>query len=136
VITATVSVAVNLVLGLVLMGPLKHGGLALATSLASMVNLSLMVYVLRKKLGGIRWRPIFAGCLKTLVASTVMALVVLLIRHLPVFEQAAPGGMRLLIMIGTAIGGGVAVFSATAWWLNIPEWHQVMGLVKRSLGRA
>ena len=136
VITATVSIAANLVLGVALMGPLKHGGLALATAMASMLNLALMVSVLRRKLGLIRWRPILVSCLKTAAASALMALFVWLIREMSVFAPTSGGSVRLLIMNGLAIGGGVAVFSAAARGLGIPEWHQVMGLVKRSLGRA
>ena len=36
---ATVAIAANILFGMALMGPMKHCGLALATSLASMVNL-------------------------------------------------------------------------------------------------
>jgi putative peptidoglycan lipid II flippase len=135
-LTATVSIVANLVLGMALMGPLKHGGVALATSVASMINLVLMVYMLRKKVGLIRWRPILTCCLKTIVASAIMAVVVVLICHLPVFEQSSPGGLRLLTTIAIAIGSGVTVFSVVARWLAISEWHLVMGLVKRSLSRA
>ncbi len=39
VITGAVSVCANIVLGIILMGPMGHGGLALSTSLASMLNL-------------------------------------------------------------------------------------------------
>lgn len=134
--TATISIAVNLLLGMTLMGPMQHCGLALATSIASMVNLSLLVYGLRKKLGLIRWRLILSSCLKTLTASAIMALVVLVIRHMPIFGPSSPNALRLLIMTGMAIGGGVAAFSAAAWLLKIPEWRQVVGLAKRSLGRA
>jgi putative peptidoglycan lipid II flippase len=136
VVTATISIAANILLGMALMGPLKHCGLALATSLASIVNLALMVSVLGKKIGMLPWPSIFTSCLKTLVASAIMALAVLLIRQLPVFGPSPPEGLRLLAMTGLCIGGGVAVFSVAANLLNIEQWHQVMGLVQRSLGRA
>ena len=135
VITAVISIAVNLILGMCLMKPLRHGGLALATSLASMVNLALMVYLLRKKLGLIRWRPILTSCLKTIFASAMMAFVVLIFCQLTGLEQSSPVGLRSLMMTGIAIAIGVTVFSVAAWWLVIPEWNQVMGLVNRSLGR-
>ncbi len=135
VMTATVSIVANIVLGLVLMGPLKHGGLALATSLASTVNLVLMVIVLRKKLGAIRWRPILSSCLRTVAATAVMAVVVMGIRNCGVFRQWPTDGLALLFMVGVAIGGGVAVFSIAARWFDIPQWHEVMALLKRSLGR-
>ena len=135
VITASISIATNLVLGVVLMGPLKHGGLALATSVASMVNLVLMVCLLRKKMGIIRWRPVLESCLKTIAASLIMAVVVLLVRQMPVFQQLLPGGLRLPIMTIIAICSGIVAFCVAAKWLAIAEWHQVSDLVKRRLGR-
>jgi putative peptidoglycan lipid II flippase len=46
-----VSVALNLVLNLTLMGPLGHLGLALATSITSVVNLLQLTFYLRRRLG-------------------------------------------------------------------------------------
>ena len=136
VVTATIAIVANIVLGLVLMGPLKHGGLALATSLASMLNLALMVYALRKKLGSVRWRLILSSCLRTIAATAIMAAVVLAIRNCGVLGQWWTGGLALLFMIGIAIGGGVVAFAFAARWFKIPQWHQVVVLLKRSLGRA
>lgn len=134
--TATISIAANILFGITLMGPMKHSGLALATSLASMVNLSIMVYVLRKKMGQIRWRPIVSSCLKTVGASALMALIVVLICRSLITGETTPGGLMLLAGIGIAIGSGMAVFSASAWLLNIPEWHRMVALMKRSLSRS
>ncbi len=136
VMTATVSIAANLILGLVLMGPLKHGGLALATSTASVVNLLLMIYLLKKKMGMIRWRPILVSCLKTTIASAIMAGAVLSVWRLPILGQWPPSGWRLLTMTGIAIVSGVMVFSVAAKWLLIAEWHQVVGLVRGRRRRA
>lgn len=53
-----IAVIVNVVLSIILMKPLKHGGLALGTSIAAMVNLSFLIWALRKKLGRINMREI------------------------------------------------------------------------------
>ena len=55
-LVAFASVAVNLVGTLLFIGPLQQGGLALATSLASIFNLSLLIYWLRPHLGGFEGR--------------------------------------------------------------------------------
>ncbi len=46
---AAISVAVNVLFSIALMGPLKHSGLALANSLASGINFALLFYFLRKR---------------------------------------------------------------------------------------
>ena len=134
--TATVSIAANILLGIALMGPMKHCGLALATSLASMVNLVLLVAVLRKKLGVIRWRLIFSSCLKTLAASGIMALAVSVVCRLLIPPETGLGRLRLLMGIGAGIFGGGFIFFASAWMMKLPECQKVMGLMKRSLNRS
>lgn len=134
--TATISIAANILLGMALMGPMKHCGLALATTLASTLNLVLLVAVLRSKLGVIRWRLIFSSCLKTLVASGVMAVFVVPVCRTLAAGETLTDGWRLLLGIGTAISGGIIVFSVAAWLLKIPEWQKMAGLVKRRLSRS
>jgi len=55
---AAVGVASNLLLSLILMGPLRHSGLALANSLASGINFLILFLSLRKKLHSIEWKKI------------------------------------------------------------------------------
>jgi len=136
VISATFSIAINILLGMALMGPMLHCGLALATALSSIVNLALLVYVLRDKLGGIRWRLIFSSGLKTLAASGLMALGVVVTCRLLIPHDTEAGGLRLLTGISAGIIGGIAIFSAAAWKMKIPEWQKVMVLIRRSVNRS
>ncbi|MBW2515693.1 MAG: murein biosynthesis integral membrane protein MurJ, partial [Deltaproteobacteria bacterium] len=62
-VMASVSILANIGLGIILMKPLAHAGLALATSLASVLNLALLVLALRKKLGSLGWRGIAQSAL-------------------------------------------------------------------------
>jgi putative peptidoglycan lipid II flippase len=73
---AIVSVCANIILGVILMGPMGHGGLALSTSLASMLNLGLLVWALRTKLGGLGLKSITESACKTVVCSGMMGAVV------------------------------------------------------------
>jgi putative peptidoglycan lipid II flippase len=134
--TATVSIAANILLGLLLMGPMKHCGLALATTLATVINLTLLIAVLRNKLGAIRWRLIFGSCLKTLIASGVMAAGVLLAIRIFVDGEMAGGGWPLLAGLCAAIGGGIVVYCLSAWVLDIPEFRKMTEVVNRRLHRS
>jgi len=69
---AVVGIATNLLLSLVLMGPLKHSGLALAYALAAGVNFSLLFFFLRKKLKRVYAKRIFRSLGKTIFASSIM----------------------------------------------------------------
>ncbi|BBO72744.1 putative lipid II flippase MurJ [Desulfosarcina widdelii] len=136
VISATLAIAANILLGMALMGPMGHCGLALATALSSMVNLTILVVHLKRKLGVIRWRAILSSCLKTLIASGVMAAAVIMLCR-PLFPDASTvGGLRMLLNVSIAIGAGILVFCGMAVILKIPEWQKMTALVKRSLKRS
>jgi len=70
--TAALSLIVNIVLNLLLMGPLKVGGLALATSLAAIFNCVLLYIFLRKKIGGLGISKILGSLFKILLAGLIM----------------------------------------------------------------
>ncbi len=72
--TASISLAVNLVLNLILMFPLKVGGLALATSIAAMTNFVMLYVILKKRIGDIGTGRIFSSFGRILTASCVMGI--------------------------------------------------------------
>jgi putative peptidoglycan lipid II flippase len=71
---AVSAMIVNIVLSVLLMGPLKHCGLALANSIASISNFILLFYFLRKRLGGIGTKRIVSSFAKTIIASIIMGI--------------------------------------------------------------
>ena len=71
---AIVSMTLNIVLNIILMKPLKHGGLALATAFSSMINLFFLLFYLRKKIGKLHGRKIATSCIKIFFASTFMGI--------------------------------------------------------------
>jgi putative peptidoglycan lipid II flippase len=71
-IVAIFSVLTNVVFSLLLIGPMKHGGLALSLSIAASVNFIMLFLLLRAKLGRIDGRNILRSSVKICVASLVM----------------------------------------------------------------
>ncbi|MDE3015824.1 MAG: murein biosynthesis integral membrane protein MurJ [Pseudomonadota bacterium] len=71
---AAFCVLVNLVFNLLLMGPLRHVGMALATSIASWVNVALMTMVLARRHWFIASRNLLTQIGRILLSSLVMAL--------------------------------------------------------------
>jgi putative peptidoglycan lipid II flippase len=69
---AIVGVITNLVISLMLMNPMKHSGLALANSLASVVNFSLLFLALRRRLTRVDAKRILRSFMKICSASSVM----------------------------------------------------------------
>jgi putative peptidoglycan lipid II flippase len=103
---------------------LGHGGLALANSVASTVEMIILIEVLRRRLGGIEGRQLGPALLKTGAATALMALALAVtLRVLP----PLPGA--IVAIVGMIVGG--AVFVGTAFGLRVPE----MELVRRMLVR-
>ena len=76
VFTALITFIINLCLSLALMGPLKHGGLALATTLSAFCNMLMLLWLLRRKIGSFGGNGIMLTTLKSSAASIPMAAVV------------------------------------------------------------
>jgi putative peptidoglycan lipid II flippase len=130
---AFAALAANAGLGAVLMQPLKHGGLALATSLAAGLNFFLLVFFLRKKMGKIGLRKISRSFLQSLAASLLMGVVALLIAGQGDWSRSGitPGKIGLL---AGAIAAGVGVYGMAAYFLRSEELRLVFGGIRRKLG--
>jgi len=57
---------------LILMGPLRAGGIALALSISSLINFVMLFYLLEKKLGKIEKKDLFISALKSALSAVVM----------------------------------------------------------------
>jgi putative peptidoglycan lipid II flippase len=73
---AAVTMAANLIFSLLLMERLKHSGLALALSLASSLQIGLLVFFLKRRIGAWNLRPIFVTAGRCILASMVMGLII------------------------------------------------------------
>lgn len=113
-IASLTAVAVNLALNLSLVGPLRflgldHRGIALAASLAAVVNLAQLGWQLRRRIGGFDGRRILATFLRVLAASAAVGAVLWLglrslgdaWRHGHLAQLATvAGGLALGVVLG------------------------------------
>jgi putative peptidoglycan lipid II flippase len=133
-IMALVSIGANIGLGIILMRPLAHGGLALATSLASILNLGLLVHALRSKLGSLGWRSIMRSAYRTLLSAGFMGIVV----WGAVFVFIPPEGgqvMELLLGLIGCILTGLIIFGTCSYLIKSPELLNVVAEVKKGLNK-
>lgn len=119
-LTAVWSVAANLVFGVVLMKPLAHGGLALALSLASTINLGLLMLALRRKLGALGWRGISFSVVRSAGCAAAMGICIGPLARWMVPARTA-GGMVLLPTVAVCILAGMIVYMGFAFVSRAPE---------------
>jgi putative peptidoglycan lipid II flippase len=128
--TAVISIAANMILGLILMRPLAHGGLALATSLSSFINSGLLVVALRYRIGMIGWRKIGLSMAKSLGCALAMGLALWAARPF-LFSRQMGGFLDQALRLTTALTMGTVIFGCLAWFAKIKEAQQIIGSLKR-----
>jgi putative peptidoglycan lipid II flippase len=130
---AFVAFLLNVVFSLVLMKPLLHGGLALASSISAMFNMSLLLFMLRKKVGPFGGRRISATCLKTAAASVPMLLAV---RWGTGLIDWSVTGHKIYkaTALGSFIAGGLIIFLIFAHLFRCEETRSAAGILRRRFG--
>lgn len=126
---AILALLVNIVLNLALMRPLKHGGLALATSLSSMLNLSMLIWLLRRRLGRIGFRGILRSHLRVVLASLIIIVWGIFVTQQTLWETKAHWFEKGALLTGGILlsMGGYFLIHAL---LKTEEFFFLMGLIK------
>lgn len=129
-IIASICMVLNLVLNLALVGPLQHVGLAIATSIASWVNVGLMAWKLKQR-GLLRTDATLRRRLPRFgLASALMAAGLFGGYHLlaPWFEQAMPYRITALFVL---VAGGLGVYTLLVMLTRAMTIGDVKALMKR-----
>jgi len=129
-----VSMLANVLFSLMLMWPLRHGGLALALSLSSMMNLVFLLILLRKKLGPLGMRKAFESAGRVLTASLVMGIFCWLVSS-RIDWLSSGATLAKILYLSTAIGGGALVFGILAFVLRCPELGFLRELYEKKRGK-
>jgi putative peptidoglycan lipid II flippase len=109
-------------------------GLALATSLASVLNLALLVHALRSKFGSLGWISIMRSAFRTLLSAGFMGVVVW--GAVFVFIPPEGGGViELLLGLIGCILTGLIVFGTCSYLIKSPELLSVVAEVKKGLSK-
>lgn len=105
---ATVALLINVLLNFILMRPLKMAGLALATAISVTVNFTLLLFILRKRLG--RFEHFLSTLGKTILASAIMGVVLWFV----FYRSGFLSGNKLLfaVKLGVSVITGSAVYFA------------------------
>ncbi|MEI8176829.1 MAG: murein biosynthesis integral membrane protein MurJ [Candidatus Omnitrophota bacterium] len=114
---AVFSLVINVLLNLLLMWPLKAGGLALATSLAMVFNYVFLYYYLRKRIGRIGIGAIKGSLLKIFFAAALMGVACQVIT------------VRVNAIAGICLG--TAVYFAACFLLRCAELKELSSWITR-----
>lgn len=128
------SIAVNVGLSALLVGPLGHRGLALSTSVVATANALLLLALLRHKVGPLHGGRMVRALAKIAAASAVLGAAAWGARA--GLEQLLPSDplpARMAVVFG-AIAAGAAAFAITCAALKVEEMGRVAEIVRRRKG--
>jgi putative peptidoglycan lipid II flippase len=125
VVMAAISLVAKVGLSIILMQYLAHGGLALATSLASMLNFGLLIWALRKRLGPLGFQSVFRSVAMSAVCALIMGLVVWYVGSM-VIPEGSSGLMGLFFGLFGCILAGILVYIGLSYLFKSPELGAVM----------
>ncbi|MDP2735835.1 MAG: lipid II flippase MurJ, partial [bacterium] len=129
---AFLSLLVNIAASLALMSPLKHSGLALATSLASAVNVIALALILKKRIGTYLDGEFYSAFGKTVLASLLMWGALLLVAFFLPWDDAASLYNRMTFLT-VSIAAGLAAFFLSSLILRNEEMLALSAALKRAI---
>jgi putative peptidoglycan lipid II flippase len=129
------AVALNIGLNLTLMRPMGFKGLALATSLAALTNMGLLLLALEKKVGSLRLADLGGYFLKVLAAAAAMAAVLFGAQKGIALDLAQAGILtRAAYLVGLfVLGAGTYLLLASL--LKVKELGILLGFLKKKRSR-
>jgi putative peptidoglycan lipid II flippase len=123
------AMALNIALSFWWVGSLQHGGLALANSTATTLEMVLLLWLLRNRIGGLDGRRLLLATGRHLVAAGAMALAVMGV--LSWVQPHQPQEFWLTVLIGLPLAA--LVYGGSALVLRCEELAPLLGLVRRRL---
>jgi putative peptidoglycan lipid II flippase len=117
---AIIALVVNFLAGIILMHPLRHAGLALASSISATVNVSLLAYFFHHKTSGLRWRELISTLYKIALAIIPMALVALVVEGGYAWKESGAYGIKIPLLVGGIIVG-IILFLCTSYIVKNKE---------------
>ncbi len=133
VVVGGASVALNIGFAIMLVGSIEERGLALAYSLAGVLNIVMLLGILKLRLGTIDGYKIIRSLVISSGASGIMYLAVKFVTvHTQAISTLTPK-LNELLTVTTAIGAGVVVYSLIILIFRLEEAQLVLDLIKKRL---
>lgn len=127
---AVIAVLVNLSLSLALMGPLGHGGLALALSIASSLQFFLLVLFLKKRVPCIEARPVLISVARSFIAAAAMGGAVYYLRSAWPMTAGPAGPLAAILNLAWLVAAGAVIYFATARVIGSTEIRSLIGILR------
>ena len=126
-IAVALNFALNITLILILPQEVKHAGIAFATVLSSVFNMSCLALILQRRIGRPDWKRVGATAARSFGAAALMASAVLFVCGL--FPNIGKTGQIVSVLVSIAAGGGVYLIASFVF--RAPELRDFICAIRR-----
>jgi putative peptidoglycan lipid II flippase len=123
------AVVVNLGAGILLMNPMKHGGLALATTIAATFNFLILFLILIRRIKWFEISAFLASIARISAASFIMGVFLVLMREFGLWSQGI--NWENLAVLLACVMGGVGVYGICAYFLKCEQMRSIKSVFRK-----
>ncbi len=131
---AFLALLANAGFGIIFMFPLRHGGLALATSVAAALNFILLLVVLKRRLGRMGAARILRSFYRSLVASILMGVVVFMVCSFISWDIGGVTLIKIGFLLGSILLGGI-LYAGVCYLWGSEEMRTLITLLRKKMKR-
>ena len=135
IIAVALNLTLNIIFILTLPQAVKHAGLAFATVLSSVFNMSCLALILQKRIGKPDWKKIGATAARSFGAAALMASVVLFVHgcfpHSTGSGQAVGDKIQQIVSVLVSIAAGGGVYLIASLIFRAPELREFTRALRR-----
>lgn len=125
------TVFINLICSLLLIGPLAHGGLALGTSIAATCNMVVVYFLLRRRLTSLPEKQLFSTLGKIILASVLMGVVVHLADWYLIQIWDISNIKNQILHVSSCVGLGIFAYLLLVIQMRIEEVDYIKNRIKQ-----
>ncbi|WP_042271305.1 murein biosynthesis integral membrane protein MurJ [[Clostridium] dakarense] len=130
-INGSLALIINIILNLALIKPLGYRGLAISTSIASIITVILLFMSLKKKAGYFGGDKIIITGIKSLVAAIVMG-VVTLFAYRSLYSVIGTGKINEIISVSISVMVGAGVYGLLIMIFKVEEVKLIFDIINKT----
>lgn len=130
-INGSIALVMNIVLNLALIGPLGYKGLAVSTSIASIITVILLFMSLKKKAGYFGGDKIIITGAKSLIAAIIMG-VITMFAYNGIYSLMEPGKLNDIISVTCSVILGAGVYGLLIMIFKVEEVKLAFDIINKT----
>lgn len=128
-VNGAIAMALNIVLNFTLIRPMGYAGLALATSISTIICIVLLFISLKKKVKYIKYKKIFMSTTKSIIASIIMGIGTYY-SYYTLINLFSSGFISQFIVLFMSIFIGVIIYTLLVIILKVDEVNIILQFIK------